>query len=87
MYLLLKAIQPELNKKFFQGTGLKHLQKPLLKERFIYIPTESEILNFNLKVQPIFDMISNNTRENQDLIYLRDWLLPLLMNGQATISD
>lgn len=26
-YLLLLSIKPELNQKFFQGTGLKHLQK------------------------------------------------------------
>ncbi len=25
--------------------------------------------------------------ENEELIKLRDWLLPMLMNGQATISD
>ena len=36
LYLLLLSIKPELNKKFFQGTGLKHLQKPLLKDRPIY---------------------------------------------------
>lgn len=47
LYLLLKVIELELDKKFFQGTGLKHLQKPLLKERTIYIPTEAERENFN----------------------------------------
>ena len=35
----------------------------------------------------MFNIISENTRENQALITLRDWLLPMLMNGQATISD
>lgn len=87
LYLLLKSILPELNKKFFQGTGLKHLQKPLLKDRFIYIPYETEAKDFNSQIQPMFDMISANIRENRDLIRLRDWLLPMLMNGQATVSD
>lgn len=31
--------------------------------------------------------ISKNVQENQELIKLRDWLLPMLMNGQATIAD
>ena len=87
LYLLLLSIKAELNQKFFQGTGLKHLQKPLLKDRLIYIPSEEEIKSFNSKVQPLMDMVSANTRENKRLINLRDWLLPMLMNGQATVSD
>ncbi len=87
LYLLLLSIKPELNQKFFQGTGLKHLQKPLLKDRRIYIPSDEEIREFNSKIQPLMDMISANTRENKRLIGLRDWLLPMLMNGQATVND
>lgn len=69
------------------GWGLKHLQKPLLKDRPIYIPTEQELNSFNNQIQPMFNIISENTRENQHLSALRDWLLPMLMNGQATISE
>lgn len=87
LYLLLLSIKPELNQKFFQGTGLKHLQKPLLRDRKIYIPTDCEIADFNSRVKPWMNQISANTQENKQLILLRDWLLPMLMNGQATISD
>lgn len=87
LYLMLLSIKPELNQKFFQGTGLKHLQKPLLKDKPIYIPNESEIIAFNKDVQPWFDMIATNMRENYQLIDFRNWLLPILMNGQATITD
>ena len=86
LYLLLYAIKPELDKKFFQGTGLKHLQKPLLKDRPIYIPTTQELNVFNTQIMPMMTKISENTRENQRLMSIRDWLLPLLMNGQATIK-
>ena len=87
LYLMLLSIKPELDQKFFQGTGLKHLQKPLLKDRTIYVPEKMELEEFNRQVMPMFDIISENTRENQQLTSLRDWLLPMLMNGQATISD
>lgn len=87
LYLLLNSILPELNQKYFQGTGLKHLQKPLLKERKIYVPSNDEITMFNQSVQPWLDHISMNIRENQSLARLRDWLLPMLMNGQVTITD
>lgn len=36
---------------------------------------------------PAYTTISYNQRENRALIALRDWLLPMLMNGQATIED
>ena len=87
LYLLLESIKPELSQKFFQGTGLKHLQKPILKDRAIYIPSDSELYSFNKSVMPWFTMISDNIRESQQLTALRDWLLPMLMNGQATIND
>lgn len=86
LYLTLESIKPELNQKFFQGTGLKHLQKPLLKDRPIYIPEASEIESFNKHIQPWLSMISANIRENEVLIPLKDWLLPMLMNGQAIIT-
>ena len=87
IYLLLDTIKQELSQKFFQGTGLKHLQKPMLKDRRIYIPNETERDAFNKRVFPWFSMISDNIRESQRLVSLRDWLLPMLMNGQATITD
>lgn len=87
LYLLLKVIEPELDKKFFQGTGLKHLQKPLLKGRAIYIPTKTEREQFNAIVQPCFTKISANFRESRRLAEMRDWLLPMLMNGQIQFKE
>lgn len=53
----------------------------------IVIPS-SEVLNlFHQRTSGIYSQISKNICENQELTKLRDWLLPMLMNGQATISD
>jgi type I restriction enzyme S subunit len=35
---------------------------------------------------PIRAAIANNERQNQELTQLRDWLLPMLMNGQVTVG-
>ena len=40
LYLYFKTIRGELDRKFFHGSGLKHLQKDLLKQEKIYIPVE-----------------------------------------------
>ena len=87
IYLLLKVIEPELDKRFFTGTGLKNLRKDLLKEREIYIPTKTEREQFNAIVQPCFTKISANFRESRRLAEMRDWLLPMLMNGQIQFKE
>ena len=53
----------------------------------IVIPDDKTLQNYHRITQPIYSQISKNICENQELIKLRDWLLPILMNGQATISD
>lgn len=53
----------------------------------LLIPTDEVLLLYHNHTQPLFAQISKNMVENQELTKLRDWLLPLLMNGQATISD
>ena len=50
------------------------------------IPTGEVIEKFAAVVEPVFEKIANNTKENQQLAQLRDWLLPLLMNGQVTVA-
>ena len=40
-----------------------------------------------MSIKDIYNLINSNTKENVQLITLRDWLLPMLMNGQATIED
>ena len=87
LYLTLKIFESEIEKRFFTGTGLKNLRKDLLKDFAIYIPTQAELKNFNSAVQPCFDTISKNFRENNLLENLRDFLLPMLMNEQVAFDN
>ena len=87
LYLFLHCIKVEIEKRFFTGTGLKNLRKDLLREREIYIPTAAELGEFNRAVVPSFDMISKNLRENYRLAEMRNFLLPLLMNGQVELRE
>lgn len=50
------------------------------------IPNGKVIEKFSAIVEPAFEKIANNIKENQHLAQLRDWLLPLLMNGQVTVA-
>lgn len=52
------------------------------------IPFNKEIAQlFSSKTQQIVDKYIANMKENSILIEMRNWLLPLLMNGQATIDE
>ena len=51
------------------------------------VPDEKIILDYENFLHKIRVSILKNKDETVELINLRDWLLPMLMNGQATISD
>lgn len=51
------------------------------------IPPRHVLNLYHERTQSIYSQISKNICENQELTKLRDWLLPMLMNGQAIISD
>ena len=46
-----------------------------------------KVADYTERVTPLFTLISKNYKESNQLRALRDWLLPMLLNGQATISD
>jgi len=52
----------------------------------IIIPSDNVLKNYNLKVKSIYQKIYNNQIQNQELSKLRDWLLPMLMNGQVKVK-
>ena len=50
-------------------------------------PSLDLIEKYNQKFKPTYEKILNNQFENQKLADLRDWLLPMLMNGQVSVGD
>ena len=53
----------------------------------IALPQENRILlKTNSLLEDVYMKISLNQKENQQLTSLRDWLLPMLMNGQITVK-
>lgn len=69
------------------GSILKNVSQETLKNLIVPIPPQSLLNQFNDPILPIYNLINSNTKENVQLITLRDWLLPMLMNGQTTIED
>ena len=66
---------------------MKHLQKDAFKKHKIVIPPKELVREFNKTADKCFAKVSALKVENQELSSLRDFLLPLLMNGQVTIKN
>lgn len=70
------------------GTVLKNVSQDTLKGSLFLIPnSENLILKFNTLIDDIFKKICCFDEQNQQLTQLRDFLLPMLMNGQVGVGD
>lgn len=85
LYYLVNAI----NDYFEYSNGAKsgNIFDNMNKEDFasikIIYPTEDVLEKFKEKVDPIYSKIRSCILENEELVKLRDYLLPLLMNEQV----
>lgn len=68
------------------GTTFGSLTKDqLFNLELVYPPTEI-LKSFETKVSILDEKIKVNSKQNQHLASLRDWLLPMLMNGQVGVE-
>ncbi len=79
----------EIERFKVQATGsiIVGITKDDLIESKCLIPKAELLDSFHNLIKPQFDKIRINIKENQKLTELRDWLLPMLMNGQVTVKD
>ena len=69
------------------GTTFGSITKNYLFEMPITIPDGKLVSMFEQKSSLIEQQIYKNEQQIRELSNLRDWLLPMLMNGQATIEE
>lgn len=69
-------------------TTMGHITQDHLRQSTIALPPNVDIADkLEKKLCPIFDAIVKNSQEIMALTKQRDELLPLLMNGQATVNS
>lgn len=70
--------------KYSTGSILMHASSAI---DHLIIPFKEDVyLKFQEIIIPTFNKMVKNKSENQKLSELRDWLLPMLMNGQVTVN-
>lgn len=66
------------------GSIVKFITKEDIESIPVFIPDDDSL---SLQLNTYLFLQEKNESEIQTLTQLRDWLLPMLMNGQATISE
>ena len=80
--------------KLFEGTSatktggsiLQNVSQDTLNSLILCIPPDELIEKFNIMITSILEEIQNTINESRELTSLRDFLLPMLMNGQVKVK-
>lgn len=72
--------------QYASGSTFKEISGTALKTVKVCLPDSAIVEQFTNSFDPIFKRQNLLEQENQHLTQLRDWLLPMLMNGQITVA-
>ena len=68
------------------GSIQNYLTLGVLRTMPFLLPPKRILKSFDEVIKPIFEKNNRINIENQELSSLRDWLLPMLMNGQVSVE-
>ena len=83
LYYVMEYFKQIFDHRNKAGTTFGSITKDDLFSLKLVYPKESLLVNYNQIVSKYNQIILNNHKQNQQLSSLRDWLLPMLMNGQV----
>ena len=87
VYLLMKTKSDEINKYGQSGSTIVNLNKTQFAKLECILPSIESLIEFNDLLEPIFNKILVNMKENIALVDLRDTLLPKLMSGELDVFN
>lgn len=71
---------------FVTGSAQPQITRENISNMLVIVADEEDMINFSKIADKIRNQIEIMMNENEQLTKLRDWLLPMLMNGQATVE-
>ncbi len=86
VYYLIKNLIPVIERNS-SGSTFKEISGGVLKSIKVLLPNKNQATSLTNVLSPIFRQQNLLELENQKLTELRDWLLPMLMNGQIKIKE
>lgn len=86
LYFVIKDIL-KLYNKILTGSIIVGITKDDFEKKSILLPNKDILKSFSEISYIMINTLKKNEKENQELISLRDFLLPMLMNGQVTFKE
>ncbi|MDD2984601.1 MAG: restriction endonuclease subunit S [Crocinitomicaceae bacterium] len=83
----MEYFQQTFDRRNTAGTTFGSITKDDLFKLKLCIPNKQVLELFKKNADPFHEMIIVNSKENEKLAELRDWLLPMLMNGQVRVGE
>ena len=85
---VLKFLEETIKRFSFENSGSvqQQLTVPQMSELLVLYPDDEILKIYAERMQPLIKKIELVKEQNSVLQQLRDWLLPLLMNGQVTVK-
>jgi type I restriction enzyme S subunit len=68
-------------------TTVGHLSAKDINELNVLVPCSKKVIQGMTTFDSLLEKVIINRNENSKLVELRDWLLPMLMNGQVTVKN
>lgn len=69
------------------GAQQPHINKETVDSTWVAVPARQVLDYYYDSVHPLMQAYLNTARTKLGLRHLRDWLLPMLMNGQITVGE
>lgn len=86
LFYVMKYFKQIFDRRNAEGTTFGAITKDDLHSLALAYPTEDLLKKYDDIVSNYNKMIFERSLENIELLKLRDWLLPMLMNGQVTVK-
>jgi len=87
LYYVMEYFKQIFDNRNNAGTTFGSITKDDLFSLKLVYPKDDILKKYNQSVFKYNQIILNNHKQNQQLTELRDWLLPMLMNGQVTVKE
>jgi type I restriction enzyme S subunit len=86
LFYVMQYFKTIFDRRNSEGTTFGSITKDDLHSLPLAYPDLELLKSYNEVVSKYNQVVFNRSMENQQLIQLRDWLLPMLMNGQVRTS-
>jgi len=86
VYQTLRNLTPQMQ-RVGVGSTFKEVSKEVFSAQPVVLPAHQVVLAYSKMTTDVQEMLKRYQEENAELASLRDFLLPLLMNGQVVINS